>query len=104
MEPMNRRHFLATTTAMALSGAVYSGPAAEGAVEAYPIGCYTRPFDQHEFRVALDAIAEAGYRYAGIMTAKGTSWVIVSPKTKIEEAATIGDEVTKRGLKTISVY
>jgi hypothetical protein len=34
---------------------------------AYQIGCYTRPWDQHDYRVALDGIAEAGFKYAGIL-------------------------------------
>ncbi|MCP5523756.1 MAG: sugar phosphate isomerase/epimerase [Verrucomicrobiales bacterium] len=70
----------------------------------YAIGCYTRPWDQLELGAALDGIAEAGYRYAGIMTAKGKSWVIITPETTVEEAAKVGDEVRQRGLKTSSVY
>jgi sugar phosphate isomerase/epimerase len=70
----------------------------------WQIGCYTRPFDQHDYRVALDAIVEAGFKYAGIMTAKGKSWVMINPETTPEEAAQIGAEVKQRGLKTASVY
>ena len=42
---------------------------ASGAAGPYLIGCYTRPWAQYEYRVALDAIAEAGYKYVGLMTA-----------------------------------
>ena len=38
--------------------------------EPYMIGCYTRPWAQYDYRVALDAIAEAGYKYVGLMTTK----------------------------------
>ncbi len=72
--------------------------------ETWQIGCYTRPWDQYEYRVALDAIAEAGFKYAGIMTAKGKSGVMMTTQTTPEEAAQIGDEVQKRGLKAVSVY
>jgi hypothetical protein len=45
--------------------------ASVGMAPAYRIGCYTRPWAQYEYRVALDAIAEAGYKYVGLMTTKG---------------------------------
>ncbi len=102
---INRREFVHTITALGLAGLARAVPELQAAeAPAYQIGCYTRPWDQHEYRVALDGIAEAGYKYAGIMTAKGKAWVIINPKTEIEEAATIGEEVKKRGLKTLSVY
>ena len=71
---------------------------------AWQIGCYTRPWDQHDYRVALDGIAEAGYKYAGLMTAKGKSWVIITWETPLEEAARIGREVQQRGLMALSLY
>jgi sugar phosphate isomerase/epimerase len=103
---MTRRTFLKNTVALTGIGALgeRSLRAAPEAAVAFPIGCYTRPWDQHEYRVALDAIAEAGYKYAGIMTAKGKSWVIITVETTPEEAGRIGEEVKKRGLKTLSVY
>jgi sugar phosphate isomerase/epimerase len=52
----------------------------------------------------LDGIAEAGYNFAGIMTAKGKSWVIITCETPLEEAARVGEEVRKRGLKALSLY
>jgi len=100
-----RRDFLKATSAIALTSAagLPSLLAADNS-SAFQIGCYTRPWDQHDYRVALDGIAEAGYKYAGIMTAKGKTWVMITPKTTAEEAAQIGEEVRKRGLKAISVY
>ncbi len=70
----------------------------------YQIGCYTRPWDQFDYRIALDGIAEAGYKYAGLMTHKGKSWVIMTTDTTPEEAAAMGEEVRKRGMETISIY
>lgn len=113
--PISRRGFLRDsarlTGALALA-TMRRGQAAEPAAgaptapatETWQIGCYTRPWDAHELKVALDGIAEAGYRYAGILTAKGKSWVIVTPEMSPEEASKIGDEARQRGLKVISVY
>jgi sugar phosphate isomerase/epimerase len=102
---LTRRDFLKMTSAISLTTAagLRSLPAVESA-PAYQIGCFTRPWDQNDYRVALDGIAEAGYKYAGLMTAKGETWVMITPKTTPEEAAQIGEEVKKRGLRAISVY
>jgi len=70
----------------------------------HQIGCYTRPWDQYEYQVALDAIAEAGYEYVGLMTTKSESHLVISVATTLEEAARVADEVRKRKLKVASVY
>jgi sugar phosphate isomerase/epimerase len=70
----------------------------------WQIGCYTRPWDQYDYRVALDAIAEAGFRYAGLMTTKSKTRLVISVSTTVEEAGRVGDEVKKRGLAVLSVY
>ncbi len=99
---ISRRDFVKGAAALGLAGMVH--PLARAAADAFQIGCYTRPWDQSDYLTALDAIAEAGFEYAGIMTAKGKSWVIITPETPVEEAAKIGEEVKKRGLKALSVY
>ena len=111
LTPMNanpsidRRHFLKTAGAAACASAILP---ALGAVEAAPgawqIGCYTRPWDKFEYRVALDGIAEAGFKYAGIMTHKGKTWVMITVDSTPEEVSAIHAEVKKRGLKTLSIY
>ncbi len=70
----------------------------------WEIGCYTRPWDQYEYREALDAIAEAGYPYVGLMTAKSKTGLVISVETTPEEAAQVGEEVKKRKLEILSVY
>lgn len=100
---MNRRLFLGRAAALA-AGSVLPLGRGESASGGWQIGCYTRPWDQHDYRVALDAIAEAGFRYAGILTAKGKSWVMINPETTPQEAAKIGEDVKQRGLRTASVY
>jgi sugar phosphate isomerase/epimerase len=68
----------------------------------WQIGCYTRPWAEHDYRVALDGIAEAGFKYAGLMTAKGG--VIIGPDTATEQVRTIAAEAKSRGLKINSIY
>ena len=74
----------------------------EAGAPPWQIGCYTRPWAEHDYQVALDGIAESGYEYAGLMTQKGG--VIVSVDTTPEQAAAVGEEIRKRGLKSISLY
>ena len=108
---LTRRGFLAHTLAgglLAASGAAApaprpakSGPTRGGR---WHIGCFTRPWDQHDYRVALDAIAEAGFSHAGLMTTKSKSRLVISPTTSLEEAQRVGEEVRKRELLVPSVY
>jgi len=70
----------------------------------WQIGCYTRPWAAHDYRVALDGIAAAGFRYVGLMTAKSRDNLIISVATSSEEAAAVGVEVKRRGLKVISLW
>lgn len=70
----------------------------------WQIGCYTRPWSAYDYRFALDAIAEAGFKHAGLMTTKSESRLVISVKTTPEEARSIGEEVKSRGLRIPSVY
>lgn len=105
---IDRRGFLKASVALTATAMLPS--CAETGVRptskpGYQLGCYTRPWDEYEYRVALDGMAEAGFKYAGIMTQKRVkSWVIITTEVTPEEAAKIGDEVKKRGMKTLSVY
>jgi sugar phosphate isomerase/epimerase len=101
---ISRRDFLRAAAAFGLGGCASSITAFSAVDPGFQIGCYTRPWDQFEYRVALDGIAEAGYKYAGLMTAKGKSWVLVHVDSTPEEVSAIAEEVKKRGLKTLSIY
>ncbi|MHC4327595.1 MAG: sugar phosphate isomerase/epimerase family protein [Planctomycetota bacterium] len=107
---MSRRDFLDRTLKIGAAGfaascTAESATAAVVAGERWQIGCYTRPWDKYDYRVALDAIAEAGFKYAGLMTAKSEkSNLVISVATTLEEARQVGEEVRKRGLKVPSVY
>jgi len=91
-----RRLFLAASAGLAAGFAAGD--------DKWQIGIYTRPWAKYEYRAALDAIAEAGYKYAGLMTQAGPGRHVVRVETTPEEAATIGEEVRRRGLKTISIW
>ncbi|MCX7824122.1 MAG: sugar phosphate isomerase/epimerase [Verrucomicrobiae bacterium] len=102
---MTRRAFLTQTAALGAVGLAASRfSAAAGECGGWQIGCYTRPWDQVEYRVALDAIAEAGYKFCGLMTTKAPRRLVISVDTTLEEARQIGDECRQRGLTPVSVY
>jgi len=103
---ISRRRFI-EAAGLVMGSGLLGGFSVEGALATrpgYQIGCYTRPWDAYEYRVALDGIAEAGYRYAGLMTAKGKRWVMITVESTPEEVAAIAGEVARRGLKTVSIY
>lgn len=107
-----RRTFLARTLALGTAGLAIPeilSQAASHAVAApadagWQIGIYTRPWGKYEYQAALDGIAEAGYKYLGLMTIKSKEGVVISMNSTIEEAHQAGEEARKRGLKIISVY
>ncbi len=101
---VNRRDFFVSTAA--LVAAISNRPLRSLAALApgYQLGCYTRPWDQFEYRVALDGIAEAGYKYAGLMTSKGKTWVTITVDSRPEEVLEVAEQVKQRGLKTLSLY
>ena len=110
LENVSRRDFLDKTlklgaVSLAAPCALESSAIAKAVTgERWQIGCYTRPWAKHDYRVALDAIAEAGFKYAGLMTTKSKTNLIISVSTTPEEAEQVGLEVKKRGLKIPSVY
>lgn len=82
--------------------ATRSAPASAPA-ERWRIGCGTRPWDQQDWRVGLGAIAEAGYRYIGLMTSKPRG-VIISAANTPEQTQEVREELRKRRLRVITVY
>ena len=109
---MSRRDFLGRSLAAGaaglaasrlLSALAHAAPAGWKQGE-WQIGCYTRPWSAYDYRFALDAIAEAGFQHAGLMTTKSETRLVISEKTTLEEARTIGEEAKRRGLRIPSVY
>ena len=109
---INRRSFLAGTAKLGLASlaassveSLFGADTAGRAPKArWQIGCYTRVFDQFEYPVALDAMAEAGFKYVGLMTTKSKQWVMIKTTTPVEEVQAMHQEARKRGLKVLSVY
>ncbi|HPY52107.1 MAG TPA: hypothetical protein PLO68_19740, partial [Sedimentisphaerales bacterium] len=105
MDTLSRRGFLTQAVQIGAAGWTLANVEVLHAQTNKPrwqIGCYTRPWDQYDYRVALDAIAEAGYEYVGLMTTKSETHLVISVATPIEEALHVGDEVRRRGLKVVS--
>ena len=110
--PISRRSFLAGTAKLGAAALVASTVESlfgadsrrRRAKPAWQIGCYTRVFDQFEYPVALDAIAEAGFKYVGLMTTKAKQSVMIRTSTPVEEVQAADKEARQRGLKVLSVY
>lgn len=108
-EGLSRRAFMGRTlgagAALAALGAVEDANAKTKS--GWQIGCYTRPWAKYEYTVALDAIAEAGFKYAGLMT---TTWkdskngLMITVETSPDRAHEIGEALKQRGLKAPSAY
>jgi sugar phosphate isomerase/epimerase len=108
---ISRRSFLAATARLGAAGLVASTAESLCAADtvaarkpAWQLGCYTRVFDQFDYPVALDAIADAGFKYVGLMTTKTKEWVMIKTTTPIEEVQAMHKEARKRGLNVLSVY
>lgn len=99
---IHRRGFLKYA---ALGAAAAVAPHAVASAESpWRIGCYTRPWDKRDHREALDAIAGAGFKYAGLMTTNTKSRLVLSVDSTPEDAAAAGAEAAKRNLGIVSVY
>lgn len=97
-----RRQFVAGMFAAA--GAAMMTPALADEPLLWQFGCYTRPWAAHDYRVAFDDIAAAGFQYVGLMTAKTKNKLIISVDSTPEEAAAVGVEAKRRGLKVLSLW
>ncbi len=95
---ISRRRFIGSIMSATLTGAILNSC---DTGTRYQIACYTRPWLQHDYRVALDGIAEAGFKYAGIMT--DVNGRIITLETTTGQAARIGEEARSRGLKVASL-
>ena len=100
---MKRRQFLATTTKATFSAALLSTCRLKAESPSnWKIGIYTRPWSEHDYRTALDAMVQAGYTYAGLMTSK--KGLVIDVETNEKHAAQVGKEAKDRDLSILSVY
>ena len=106
-DPISRRTFIGDTAKLGIAALAIPATDSLFGAEAGPlpsgtpwqIGCYTRVFDQFDCPVALDAMAEAGFKYVGLMTTKIKQWVMIKTTTPVEEVQAMHKEARKRGLK-----
>ena len=95
---LNRREFIGRTLTVSAGLAAVAGflPGARAAASAaYPIGIFTRPWAEYDHLTALDAIAEAGFSYCGLMTSKTVTKLILNPNSTEAEAQKVGEECRK---------
>jgi sugar phosphate isomerase/epimerase len=109
--PISRRSFLAATATLGAAGlaastveSLFAADTGAARKPGWQLGCYTRVFDQFDYPVAFDAIAEAGFKYVGLMSTNRKPSVLIKTTTTAEEVHAISDAATKRGLKVLSVY
>jgi sugar phosphate isomerase/epimerase len=110
---VTRRGFLGRTVTIGaaslvgsqlLTGASHAAPE-DTAESAYRVGIYTRPWDRFDYRTALDAIAEAGFQHAGLMTTSTDKRrLVIQADLTPDQCAKIGQEVKSRGMTIPSVY
>ena len=109
---LTRRRFLGRTLAAGAAGLAGPQLAAATATDGPPylrdrgwlIGCWTRPWANHDYRVAMDAIAEAGFKYIALTGAKTKTRRVIAPATTLEESQQVGEEAARRGLTITNVY
>jgi len=109
---VTRRGFLgraAAVGAASLAGMPVIARSTKAAAEepsgGYKVGIYTRPWDEHDYRTALDAIAEAGFQHAGLMTTTTEGQrLVITADMSAEECEKVGHEVKSRGMTIPSCY
>jgi sugar phosphate isomerase/epimerase len=79
--------------------------ASDASSERWRVGIYTRPWDKFDYREALDAIAEAGYKHVGLMTTTSEQGrLVLSVDVTPKQAEQVAEEVRRRDLQVASVY
>ncbi|NLS93430.1 MAG: sugar phosphate isomerase/epimerase [Planctomycetaceae bacterium] len=110
--PHNRRQFLARSVSAATAGLFLSPSFALADEPLLPyfenrgwlVGCWTRPWAAFDYRVGMDAMVEAGFKYVALTGAKTRTKRVIAVDTTLEEAATVGEEAKQRGLTITNVY
>lgn len=98
---ISRRQFIGNVMLLTTSATLISGCKTSlfgsGKSSRWQIGAYTRVWGRVNYRVALDGMAEAGYKFAGLSTHEDGR--VVDRDTPPEVAVTVGEEIRKRGLE-----
>lgn len=96
--PITRRHWIATTSAVAATALLSRSLTAASAGPRWPIGCFNRPWTKWSYDETLDAIKAAGYTHTGLLTPTKTDPFTNSSATP-EYLAAIKQKIAARGLK-----
>ena len=101
MTNFSRREFIKTSGISSIMLATATGEFLSSCnTSNWQIGAYTRAWGNRDYRIALDGMVEAGYKYVGLSTHdKGR---VVDRNTSLDEAALIGEEIKSRGLTLIT--
>ena len=74
------------------------------AADAWQIGCYTPPWTKYDYRTAMDAIAEAGFHYLGLMTIQSKSNLVISIGSTLKRPPGWARKPSGAGCGIASVY
>ena len=97
---LTRRRFLGRTLAAGAASLAVSQLDAATATDGPPylqdrgwlIGCWTRPWAKEDYRVAMDAVAEAGFEYIALTGAKTKTRRVIAPATTLDDCRQVGEE------------
>jgi sugar phosphate isomerase/epimerase len=70
----------------------------------WQIGCWTRPWRDYPYQVAMDNIVAAGMKYVALTTAKSETGRVLTAANTIAYAEQVGEEARKRDLKITHVH
>lgn len=94
---ISRRQFVGSLMLASAGAAFFTGCSTSG----YQIGCYTRAWGSRDYRISLDGMVEAGYKYVGLSTHdKGR---VIDRNTSPDQAIAVGEEIKSRGLKLLTL-
>ena len=98
MTSLSRRHFLASSTAVAATALLPRHLFAAAVGPAWPVGCFNRPWTKWSYDETLDAIKAAGYTHTGLLTPTKDDSFTGSSATP-EYLAALKQKIAARGLK-----
>jgi len=96
--PVTRRHWIATTSALAATALLPRGLTAASTGPRWPIGCFNRPWTKWSYDDTLDGTKAAGYTLTGLLSPTKDD-VFTSANATPEYLAALKAKIAARGLK-----